>query len=296
MLQQTRVAVAVERYGDFLRRFPTVEKLSRADSSDVLAAWSGLGYYRRARALHAAAQFIMKNHGGELPRQADALATLPGIGRYTAAAIASIAFDEPVAVVDGNVERVLVRFYGQPQRDSWIRASELLDRKRPGDHNQAMMELGATVCLPTRPLCTRCPIRRYCTTRGEFPMGKRVRRKKQRVAYALSIQDGLIFLVQRPANVALMPGMWELPPTQLRRSPVPLLKLCHSITNTDYVVFVFPRRAPARAKHGQWFSRAAAERLPLTGLTRKVLQKLAALTPAEWLNLALLELHFRIKS
>src|ERR1700751_2793949 len=159
MLQQTRVAAVVEHYHEFLRRFPAVQKLAAARESSVLAAWSGLGYYRRARMLHAAAKLVAREPGGEFPRTAEELRTLPGVGRYTAAAIASIAFGEPVAVVDGNVGRVLQRFSGGrlSGEDFWLVANSLLDRGRPGDFNQAMMELGATVCTPRGPACMACP-------------------------------------------------------------------------------------------------------------------------------------------
>src|SRR5690348_15098757 len=170
MLQQTRVAAVVDHYQRFLRRFPTVEKLAAARESSVLAAWSGLGYYRRARMLHAAAKEVVNDRGGEFPKSAEDLRLLPGIGRYTAAAVASIAFDEPVAVVDGNVERVLRRMTGThlAGEDLWRAAGELLHRQRPGDFNQAMMELGATVCLPREPRCLLCPISDLCATRGEL--------------------------------------------------------------------------------------------------------------------------------
>src|SRR5215471_3048121 len=165
MLQQTRVAVVVERYQQFLRQFSSVSRLARAKEESVLAAWSGLGYYRRARALHAAARRVQKN--GSFPASAEELAQLPGIGRYTAAAVASIAFDEPVAVVDGNVERVLERLLGREdgKQAAWQRAETLLDRVRPGDSNQAMMELGATVCTPRAPQCLICPVNSFCVTR-----------------------------------------------------------------------------------------------------------------------------------
>ncbi len=155
MLQQTRVAAVIEHYHEFLRRFPTVKKLAAAREASVLAVWSGLGYYRRARMLHAAAKVIVRQHGGNLPPTAAALRALPGIGRYTAAAIASIAFDEPVAVVDGNVERVLQRLSGKrlAREELWEAATQLLDVKRPGDFNQAMMELGAVMCTPRAPQC-----------------------------------------------------------------------------------------------------------------------------------------------
>src|SRR5271163_752599 len=160
MLQQTRVAAVIEHYDKFLRRFPTMLSLALASESDVLATWSGLGYYRRARLLHKTAQFLTRERGGVLPATAAELRTLPGIGEYTSAAIASIAFGESVAVVDGNVERVLLRLTGRPEtkfaKDRahiQKKATSLLPRRHltdgvnaAGDHNQAMMELGATIC------------------------------------------------------------------------------------------------------------------------------------------------------
>src|SRR5581483_1631193 len=156
------------RYEHFVCKFPSVKNLAAARLTAVLAEWSGLGYYHRARNLHAAAKAIVRQFGGVFPQTAESLCELPGIGRYTAAAIASIAFNEPVAVLDGNVERVLRRLCNRlnsnPQ--SWAAAQEALDHHRPGDFNQAMMELGATVCLPNEPLCVQCPIRKFCRTRG----------------------------------------------------------------------------------------------------------------------------------
>ena len=166
MLQQTRVTAVLDYYRRFLALFPTVDALAAAPESQVLAAWSGLGYYRRARHMHKAAQTVVQEHRGVFPGSAEQLRTLSGIGEYTSSAIASIAFGEPVAVVDGNVERVLLRvFPGHELTPSakWFRekASSLLDRRRPGDFNQAMMELGATVCLPQRPLCLHCPVQPF---------------------------------------------------------------------------------------------------------------------------------------
>ena len=168
MLQQTRVAAVIAHYHEFLRRFPTVEKLAGAREASVLAAWSGLGYYRRARMMHAAAKMIVRELDEKFPTTAAGWRELPGIGRYTSAAIASIAFGEPVAVVDGNVERVLQRVSGArlTGEEFWEAAERRLDRARPGDFNQAMMELGATVCTPRAPACLTCPVVELCVTRG----------------------------------------------------------------------------------------------------------------------------------
>lgn len=269
MLQQTRVAVVQERYPDFLARFPNLQSLAKAKLEHVLAAWSGLGYYRRARALHAAARRIVKAGGG-FPRTAAELAALPGIGRYTAAAIASIAFNEPCAVVDGNVERVLWRLFGVRKGDAWRLAKDLLHTRRPGDFNQAMMELGATVCLPPAPLCSACPVFAWCRTRGTGPSGARPPRRKKTVAYRLAVRDRAVFLVRRDNSKSLMPGLWELPMTKVDGRP-PALRFRHSITNTDYEVHVY-RATTANRFPGQWVKLAELTSLPLTGLTRKILR------------------------
>jgi A/G-specific adenine glycosylase len=273
MLQQTRVTAVLGHYRSFLARFPDVRSLARARESDVLAAWSGLGYYRRARALHAAARLLVREHDGELPRTSAELRALPGIGRYTAAAIASIACGERTAVVDGNVERVLARLDGTAgKRDFWARANELLPATGPGDFNQAMMELGATICLPGQPLCASCPLRRWCKTRGPGAAPRRAPRRRRRVALALARRHRAIFLVQRPASARLMPRMWELPEIA-PNGAAPLLRLRHAITTTDYTVEVFAAARPPTAA-GRWVQPARIRDLPLTGLTLKILRHL----------------------
>ena len=281
MLQQTRVSAVLEHYRRFLERFPTVQKLASAREPAVLAAWSGLGYYRRARMMHAAARIIVKQHGGKFPSSIVELRALPGIGRYTAAAIASIVFNTPAAVVDGNVERVLARVFGSnlTGESLWQTAEALLSRKRPGDFNQAMMELGATVCLPRQPRCSECPVFSLCATGGNPILQKKVqprkpvRQKQRSVCYALDHRDRSIFLVQRPDHVSLMPGMWELPEIPVASGHDPAsMTLRHSITVTDYIVHV--TRGPVRGQsRGQWVPKARIPQLPLTGLTRKILQQ-----------------------
>jgi A/G-specific adenine glycosylase len=284
MLQQTRVAAVIEHYQQFLRRFPTVQKLAAARTSSVLVAWSGLGYYRRARMMHAAAKLIVRELGGQFPKTANALRALPGVGRYTSAAIASIAFDEPVAVVDGNVERVLQRFSGTrlAPEEIWKAAEDLLDRQRPGDFNQAMMELGATLCTPRTPSCLTCPVVDSCATRGELPtLGKPSKQKKREIHYALDCHDGAVYLIQRPPDAQLMPGMWELPQleaTEKRNRPADFI-LRHSITVTDYTVRV--RRLPAPPNiPGQRIPLHRLPSYPLTGLARKILRKAELISPA----------------
>jgi A/G-specific adenine glycosylase len=173
MLQQTQVKTVLGRYEDFLRRFPTLHALARARESDVLHAWQGLGYYSRARRLMSAARAIVERHDGRMPADRESLLLLPGVGEYSAGAVASIAFGERVPVVDGNVIRVLTRLFalaGDPGRAPlkarlWKLAAELVSHERPGDFNQALMELGATVCTPREPACERCPLARQCLGR-----------------------------------------------------------------------------------------------------------------------------------
>ena len=273
MLQQTRVAAVTAYYQRFLDRFPTVQALAAARMSAVLAAWSGLGYYRRARNLHAAARQIVAD--GEMPQSSAALQRLPGVGRYTAAAISSIAFGEACAVVDGNVDRVLARLAGHPHTaaQAWEQAQTMLSSTHPGDFNQAMMELGATVCLPGEPNCARCPVARWCGTRGTLPAQIAAPRIRRRMCLELRADFDRVLLVKRPATARLMPDMWELPTISARGAcgKKPLFRLRHSITVTDYDVLVFAA-AGAETK-AKWIRRERLSTLPLTGLTRKILRR-----------------------
>ena len=276
MLQQTRVAAVIAHYHEFLRRFPTVTKLAAAKEASVLAAWSGLGYYRRARMLHRAAKVVVRELGEKFPETAEGWRELPGIGRYTAAAIASIAFGEAVAVVDGNVERVLQRTSGErlAGEELWLAAEALLDPECPGDFNQAIMELGATVCTPRAPACLTCPVMEMCTTRGELEGAmKPPRQSKREIHFALSCRDGEVFLVRRPRDARLMAGMWELPeiPRPGNHAEV-AITLRHSITVTDYTVQVWRGGTPDHVA-GEWIATSRLPKLALTGLARKILRR-----------------------
>ncbi len=303
MLQQTRVAAVIRHYEEFLRRFPTILALALAGEREVLAAWSGLGYYRRARMLHKAAQFIMQQMDGVLPTTSTELRTLPGVGEYTCAAIASIAFGESIAVVDGNVRRVILRVTGRPEDMTadgrgfvQVQAQSLVPPRRvrsrgnaPGNHNQAMMELGATICLPKSPLCLQCPVYSICQTRGEHKTPLRAAQKSKQAAYLLSLRKHgtatEVLLERRPAEASLMAGMYELPPLPMDavEGREPLLRVRHAITNTNYYVQVFAPRGrtdaleaavPAAASDLEWVRTKVLAELPLTGLARKVMQRL----------------------
>ena len=317
MLQQTRVAAVVDYYGEFLRRFPTLVALALATEAEVLAAWSGLGYYNRARMLHKAAQFIVKERKGRLPATAVELRTLPGIGEYTAAAIASIAFGERVAVVDGNVERVILRLTGRASEATATARTAVRDVAQSllagdgtavdaaGDQNQAMMELGATICVPRKPLCGKCPVRTQCETRGEHVTTPRAAQRSLPVACLLEMRKrGAItevLLERRAKSAAVMASMFELPliPVDEVEGLEPALRVRHAITNTNYYVQVFSRgmaatgggrhtagaggrrsantlRAAVPAGSGElrWVRTSQLHGMPLTGLARKILQRL----------------------
>jgi A/G-specific adenine glycosylase len=248
MLQQTRVAAALGFYERFMKRFPTVASLAAAPESDVLSHWAGLGYYSRARNLHKAAQSI---GSGLFPASLEGLLALPGIGDYTAAAIGSIAFDLPYASVDGNLLRVLARLdndpsdIGSPRTRARFtaRAQELLDPAHPGDFNQAMMELGATVCLPKSSKCAECPVQKYCDAyaagrQAELPVkGRKQNKVEIEVTALVIVSKGRILLEQRSSNAGQMPGFWELPNTASLPSAKlgkPLGEVRHTITHHNY--------------------------------------------------------------
>jgi len=259
MLQQTRAEAVLPYYQRFLERFPDVDALARGPLEEVLALWSGLGYYRRARQLHAAARQVAET--GAFPRTPEALRDLPGVGAYTAAAVASIAFGAAVPVLDGNVERVVGRWLAladDPKRVAaramlLAAAAALLDPDRPGDSNQALMELGATVCLPRRPGCPLCPLRAGCAAAREghperFPPPRRKRARELRRLLVAVVEAGGRLLLFRPAAMAargegaaprlparrrdglrplgegLFAGTWELPWVELQDADAPPLQ------------------------------------------------------------------------
>jgi A/G-specific adenine glycosylase len=228
MLQQTQVAVVLRYWAPFLERFPTLPALAEATPDAVLAAWRGLGYYARARNLHRAARAVVAQHQGVLPDSASALAQLPGFGRYTVGAVASIAFGRKEPVVDGNVARVLSRLFavegrpGEASREAtlWAIAHRLVDARRPGDWNQALMELGATLCRVAQPLCLLCPLRAHCQA---VKLGKVEQlpppklptpRRPLRLAVAVVHRRGRLLLGRRPAH-GLFGGLWEAPAVEL---------------------------------------------------------------------------------
>ncbi len=314
MLQQTRVNTVVPYYRRFVRTFPTVEALAAAPLSRVLKLWEGLGYYARARNLHAAARRIVREHGGRLPGSAREWAELPGVGRYTAAAIASITQGEPIAALDGNARRVLSRLVAletgldEPgtAEQLWNLAERLLDRARPGEFNQALIELGATVCRPKNPDCGACPLAPWCRAHAagrqrELPVRARRRAPGRIEAVAAAIFRGrCCLLVRRPAH-GLLGGLWELPGGEVPRGRSAVERLVrhmhdllgievrvgklratvrHEFTHRSLRLRVYEcalvrgRPCPRRHSAARWLPPERSGELPLARLDQKVLAEL----------------------
>jgi len=286
MLQQTRVAAVIPYYERFLTRFPDIATLAAASDDDLLTAWSGLGYYSRARNLRSAAGQIVA--AGGFPRTYDEILRLPGIGPYTAAAVASICFGQPCAVLDGNVMRVITRL---TRDDGDIQSSRtklrvqqiaqnLLDVANPASHNQAVMELGATICIPREPKCKLCPVKEYCLALAsglerELPVKmRRAEIRRVRRTLLVAIRNGNILLWQRAHDAAMLGGFWELPePHQLpeAKSAKLLNKFSHAITNHIYDFRVVSARVGHVVLPLQWTPLEQLSALPLSTVTRKAL-------------------------
>jgi A/G-specific adenine glycosylase len=311
MLQQTRVDTVIPYYERFLARFPSVFALADAEPDEVAQLWSGLGYYSRARNLHAAARVIARDHGGELPRDVEVLRELPGIGRYTAGAVASIAFDRPAPIVDGNVARVLARLLdlrddvSSPavQKRLWEEAGSLADGPKPGELNQALMELGALICTPRAPKCLLCPLREECRAHAAgdpeaLPVKKRAAAPKPIAGVAGVITRGEKLLAVRRPPEGLLGGLWDLPGDELGADESPhaaleravreklglalaglakLGALKHQFTHRTLALQVFRAEAkPGRIARREydahrWVGRAAFAQLGLSAVARKAL-------------------------
>jgi A/G-specific adenine glycosylase len=305
MLQQTQVKTVLPYYDRFLNRFPTVEALARAPLDRVLHAWAGLGYYRRAESLKIAARQIVREHGGKLPREYHQLRALPGIGDYTAGALLSIAFDKNYPAIDGNVRRVLGRL-DSTHDETKIRvvATKLVAGKRPGDVNQALMELGATLCTPKTPDCRACPLARECRSRSRDSRisARRVRRISfSDVLWPLGIvRCGGHILLRRRSAGKLLARLWELPGRETPSQGDAVRALCRELAN--FPIESRTRRSIGEIRHGityrrirapiyvfecashkllsrspwRWVSPENAERYPISALSKKALAVLAA--------------------
>jgi len=277
MLQQTQVKTVIPYWERWMREFPTIQSLSNAAEERVLKLWEGLGYYSRARNLHKAARQI---GSASFPTEFEAILELPGIGRYTAGAIASIAFGQQKPIVDGNVARVLSRFFGLTD-DCWKASTKLVESTdSPSDLNQGMMELGATICLPRKPLCRGCPLHSRCYAFTEdkiakFPPPKRRAVTATRVFRAeLHRLGDSILLRQRPPGV-VNASFWELPNEEVFENSTsqPLCIIKHSITRYRMSLELHPARRPAKGS-GKWFKASDLTGLPIVSAHRKALARI----------------------
>lgn len=305
MLQQTQVSRVVGKFEAFVERFPTVGALAAADEGDVLAMWSGLGYYRRARNLHAAAREVVERFGGEMPRDAASLMELKGVGRYTAGAVASLAYGERAPVVDGNVRRVIRRLACDDraveeraaERDDWRDAERLVEASAsPGVVNEALIELGATVCTPRSPGCAGCPVRGLCGARragreGEIPPAKRAAARRDVWHGAALVTDGRgRVLLERRGEGGLWAGMWQPPAVESdERSPAraaveaavgvklgsrAAMRFTHETTHrrVRFVVWRGVASDDARARRGAWFGPDGVGELAVANPHRRMVE------------------------
>ncbi|MDO8419633.1 MAG: A/G-specific adenine glycosylase [Rubrivivax sp.] len=302
MLQQTQVTTVLDYYPRFLARFPTVQALAAAPLDDVLALWSGLGYYSRARHLHRCAQQVVAVHGGAFPDRSDALAQLPGIGRSTAAAIAAFCFGERAAILDGNVKRVLTRVLGfdgdlaraAEEKRLWAAAEALLPVREVGVYTQGLMDLGATICLARKPSCLLCPLATDCVARGagtpeRYPVKTRQSRRGRRQNALLWLEHrGLWWLVQRPPR-GVWAGLWTLPEYASKAELADatahwpgqgtwLPEIQHALTHFDWTLQPLAWRWPLRSQTlpslppGRWATPDEARALGLPAPVRRLLE------------------------
>lgn len=287
MLQQTQVERVREYFSRFLDRFPDVRSLARSREAEVLRLWEGLGYYRRARQLHAAARAIVADHGGEFPRTVEALRRLPGIGRYTAGAIASIAFGVRAPIVEANSRRVLARLVGHAapvggpagDRPLWEVAERLVPEREPGLFNQALMDLGAGVCTPARPLCPRCPLAGACVARRTSRVAEIPAPAPRRAATivretAVVERRGDRVLVERRGPGEWWEGLWDFPrerrpPTCKRLGTVAYTVTHHKVTCT-VVERATTGPVPRAARNRRWVTPRALAKLPLSAPGRRI--------------------------
>lgn len=304
MLQQTQVIRVKSAFERFIRKFPSIRRLAAADEPSVLRAWEGLGYYRRARMLHAAARSVVEQFGGRMPRSVEDLRLLPGVGRYTAGAIASLIHGARTPIVDGNVHRVICRWDNKDYptdrglRETWDRAAELVKvAVRPGVFNEAMMELGATICTPRTPRCQKCPVRSFCkasaaSRQDHLPRPKRPADAAAVHHHAVMIWRGNRLLVQCRGNKGMWAGLWQVPtieaaaplssqqlvralPCTLKTSPRRLGSFHHNTTHRKITFHVYS--ATSRARKGQWVPAPATADLPMSNAQRRILREHASL-------------------
>jgi A/G-specific adenine glycosylase len=302
MLQQTQVEQALPYFERFLKKFPTIKSLASSKEQTVLKAWEGLGYYSRARNLHKAAQQVVEKYRSQLPEEKAELEKLPGLGPYMAAAVASIAFKKDEALVDGNVVRVLSRFYGSKKttqdREYFLDvARKILPKGKARSFNQALMELGALVCVPKNPLCAKCPLRENCFAfekgvQEKFPIKVKKKKVPTKVFAAVIVKDDGGYLMRQRTHQGLLANMWEFPMIEMQSFGLPLKRLervlesefgvavylekelgiiKHSYTHFKQVVQIYTAKTAWKPKTMHVVNTVKLKRLPLSKVNHKIL-------------------------
>jgi A/G-specific adenine glycosylase len=309
MLQQTQVATVTPYYQKFLKFFPTVRHLAKADLSEVLKAWEGLGYYSRARNLHQASKIVLKEFNGKVPDTLQDLLLLPGIGRYTAGAILSIAYNKEAPILDGNVKRVLSRLFavsdnppiGKSARILWQISESLIPKGRTNSFNQALMDLGSIICMPRNPLCFRCPLHPFCkgylSGRPESFPSRSIKRKipHMTAVSAVIYNDGKVLLNRRPPK-GLLGGLWEFPNWNIRdkrrlglklrnhikremgvnvKVEEPIGSLHQAFSHFKLTLHVFQCKALNRGGKGKWVPIQKLGLFPMSRIHRRIAEQIA---------------------
>lgn len=303
MLQQTTVATVLSYFAHFTEKWPTIEEFASASQDEILASWSGLGYYNRARNLHKAAKAICNDYNGQVPSSREELLKLPGIGPYTSAAIASIAFDKAETVVDGNIERVMMRLFALQKPKNEVReaiyeyASRLTPQKHPGDYAQALMDLGATICRPKNPLCFSCPVAKPCqafkqSLQNIIPVKKPKAEKPKKYGAVFVIQSGNEVLIEKRPEKGLLANLYQFPTTEwlkeefsiehyLSQAPfdanwsISHERVKHVFTHFELYLLPFyidlPKKKPIQGK--KWHHLDQIDEIGFPTLMKKVMQK-----------------------
>ncbi len=317
MLQQTQVATVMEYYGRFMKRFPNIGRLAAADVGEVLKLWEGLGYYRRARQLHAAARLVVQRHGGKFPTDFDSVLALPGIGRYTAGAILSISLDQPHPVLEGNTQRLYARLlplHGDPkstasQKRLWRFAERMVPKYRAGDFNQALMEFGNVICKPKSPLCGQCAIRQFCPTfadglQHEIPARTRITNYETVEEAIVIVRRRGKLLIRQCGEDERWSGLWDFPRYAINSNrPIEFLQhslvehfglstrihsldktIRHSVTRFRivlrcYVTSTVEGRLNSKSTTTRWATRREIDALPMSMTGRKIAQQLDEFGP-----------------
>ena len=283
MLQQTTVATVFTYFDKWMKRFPTIQNLAKADLQDVLLTWQGMGYYTRARKIHECAKVLMEKYGGHIPSNREALLKLPGIGPYSASSICCFAFNQPETVVDGNVMRVIARLYGITDeitaKDIYPLAEKLTSREHGADYASAIMDLGATICTPTNPKCTQCPWRQECVAykkqiQESIPKIKKLEKKNVVGQVYLWQNEQGAYLIRQRTEKGLLHGLWEFPWCEQPLLAGKHTTITHVFTHFKLTLQIINEKPPFEVSNGIWIEPENFASYPFSTLMQKIIRKM----------------------